>query len=158
MRQPPLPSATARPARGGVSWVTLALLAVVVGGGYAAWMWLPVFLVHVEVKTVVRDYMNQAVREPSDAKLVGNLVQKLRSLDALELPGEDGSPVAVPTVQVAAEDVTWERDTGATPPTLHAAFVYTRYVAYPLLGRWATTTLAVDLTNDLAHPDWGPAR
>ncbi|HVO18530.1 MAG TPA: hypothetical protein VMU15_04695 [Anaeromyxobacter sp.] len=138
--------------------MTLALLAILAGGGYAAWMWLPVYLVHIEVKTVVRDYMNRAVHELDDAKLVEDMLHKLRTLDEQEAPGEDGAPARFPTVQVAREDVTWERDLSATPPSLHVAFGYTRPVAYPLVGRWTAATLWVDLTSDLSRPDWGPAR
>ena len=138
--------------------MTLALLAILIGGGYASWMWVPVFLVHVEVKTVVRDYMNRAVRELDDAKLVEDMLHKLRTLDELEAPAEDGSPVRFPTVQVDRREVSWQRDASATPPTLHVAFSYTRPVAYPLIGRWTSVTLSVDLTNDLSRPDWGPAR
>ena len=138
--------------------MTLALLAILIGGGYAAWMWLPVFLVHVEVKTVVRDYMNRAVHEPDDAKLLEDMLHKLRTLDEMEAPGEDGRPTRFPTVQVDRRDVTWQRDASGVTPSLHVAFLYTRPVAYPLISRWTSLTLSVDLTNDLTRPDWGPAR
>jgi hypothetical protein len=152
------PPTFARPARGGVSWVTLALLAALVGGGYAVWMWGPVYLVHVEVKSVVHDYMNRAVRNHDDAKLVEDMIHKLNTLEELEVTGNDGKPARIPTVQLAAQDVTWERDARATPPVLHVAFDYTRPVAYPLLARWTSATFSVDLENDLTVPDWGPTR
>ncbi len=147
----------ARSARGGISWVTALLLALIVGGGYLAWTWLPVYIVHDEVKQVVRDYINQAVRNPDDAQLVEGMVHKLRTLDEQDVVDESGNPDKVPTVQVAATEVVWERDTGA-PPTLHVAVEYTRPVAYPLLNRWTQKTLSIDITGDLSRPDWGPAR
>lgn len=157
MRRPPHPFA-ARSARGGITWVTALLLVALAGGAYLGWTWLPVYIVHYEVKQVVRDYMNQAVKEPNDQRLVEDMLHKLRVLDQLDVRDENGQPASIATVQVATEDITWERDTSRTPPTLHVAFAYTRPVLYPLLERWTRTTLAVDLTQDLARPDWGPLR
>lgn len=157
MRQPPRTRST-RLARGGISWVTLLLLLLVAGAAYLTWTWGPVYLVHYEVKQVVRDYMNQAVKEPNDQQLLQDMIHKLRVLDQLKVPDETGKLVAVPTVQLAPEDVTWQRDTRVDPPSLHVAFAYTRPVLYPLLHRWTQSTLSVDLTQDLARPDWGPMR
>jgi hypothetical protein len=138
--------------------VTLLLLLLVAGAAYLAWMWGPVFLVNYEVKQVVRDYMHQAVKEPNDAQLVQAMIHKLRVLDDIEVPDDDGKLTSVPTVQVAPEKVTWERDTSAAPPTIHVAFDYTRWVRFPGLTRWTPTTLSIDLREDLARPDWGPLR
>ena len=110
------------------------------------------------MKQVVRDYMNQAVKEPNDAVLVEEMVNRMRVLDTAVAPDESGALADIPTVRVDPRKVTWERDAGATPPLLHVAFQYTRPVRYPLVARWTQTTLAVDLTGDLARPDWGPLR
>jgi len=158
MRQAPPQSPAARPARGAVSWVSLLLLVLVVGGGYLAWTWGPVYLLQIEVRQVVRDYMNQAIKNPNDAVLVEKMLHKLRTLDEQEVPDESGELVTVATVQVEAADVTWERDMDSEPPMLHVAFTYTRAVPYPLLARWTEKTLSVDVTQDLAKADWGPTR
>lgn len=150
--------AFSRPARGGISWVTALLLALLLGGGYLAWTWGPVWLLHYMVKQVVHDYMNQAVKNRNDQTLLENMIHKLRTLDTMEVPGDQGELVEVPTVQIEAGDVTWERDLSADPPVIHVAFAYTRPVKYPLLERWTDTTLSLDLTGDLTVPDWGPSR
>ena len=106
---------TARLARGGISWVTAFFLALLVGAAYLAWTWGPVYVVHYEVKQVVRDYMNQAVKEPNDDQLVQDMLHKLRVLDQIEMPDENGRLVAVPTVRVSPDAVTWERDTHRDP-------------------------------------------
>jgi hypothetical protein len=144
--------------RGGISWVTALLVALLVGGGYLAWTYVPVYLLHYEAKQVVRDYANQAVRNPNDEQLVAKMVQKLASLDTQAQLDDQGQTVQAPTIQVEAKDVTWERDASAEPPTLHVQFEYTRTIEYPLLHRWTEKTLQVDITNDLTKPDWGPAR
>jgi len=149
---------TARLARGGISWVTALLLVLLVGAAYLTWTWGPVYVVHYEVKQVVRDYMNQAVKEPNDDQLVQDMLHKLRVLDQIEMPDENGRLVAVPTVQVSPDAVTWQRDTVRDPNTLHVAFIYTRPVQYPLLKRWTQTTQSIDFTEDLTRPDWGPLR
>ncbi len=156
--RPPSPTRTARLARGRISWVSAFLLAALAGGVYLAWSWGPVYVLHYEVKQVVRDFMNQAVKEPNDQQLVQDMLHKLRVLDQLQIPDENGQLVAVPTVQVDADDVTWQRDTLRQPATLHVAFAYTRPVRYPLLNRWTRTTLSVDFTGELTRPDWGPMR
>jgi hypothetical protein len=138
--------------------MTAFLLALLAGGAYLAWSWGPVYVVHYEVKQVVRDYMNQAINEPNDDQLMRDMLHKLRVLDQLDMPDENGRVVAVPTVQLAPDDVTWQRDTARDPPTLRIAFEYTRPVRYPLLDRWTETTLSIDFTEDLRRPDWGPAR
>lgn len=158
MLRPTSWTAAVRPARGAITWVTALMLVALIGGGYLAWTWVPVYFVNYEVKQVVRDYMHQAIKDPNDAALVEKMVSKLATLDKLHVVNEDGSPGRIPAVQVAAVDVTWERDADATPPTIHVAFQYSRPVPYPLLDRWTETTLVIDLTEDLERPDWGPAR
>lgn len=156
MSSPPVDLARAQ--RGAISWVTLLLLVIVVVGGYLAWVWLPIYYENYAVKQVVRDYMNQAIKNPNDAVLVGNMVHKIRSLGQVEGVDQFGQPLAVPAVALEERDVTWERDPAARPPTLRVAFEYVREVELPLLDRTASKVFAVDLTNELTIPDWGPAR
>ncbi len=153
----PTSSPSARLARGGINWVTAFLLLLVVGGGYLAWTWVPVYVIHFEVTQVVRDYMNRAVKDPDDAALVQSMVRRLQLLDKQTVPDESGKLVSVATVQVDPRDVTWVRS-NTTPPTLHVEFQYTRTVEFPLLQRWTARTLSIDLDNDLTRPDWGPSR
>jgi len=145
--------------RGGVSWVTALLLAIVASAIYLSIVWVPIYLVHYEVRQVVRDYMNQAIKNRDDAQLVENMCRKLRALDSVSVAREDGTVVREPSVQVDPQDVTWERDTSATPPMLHVAFEYTREVRYPYVSEvpreWVGT---VDMENDISVVDWGPSR
>jgi hypothetical protein len=158
MPRPPPSSPPARLARGGVTWVTVLLVALVAGGGYLGLIYLPVYWLHAEVKQTVRRFMNEAVKNPNDAELVEKMVHKLRTLDSQEVMGDDGNPTTAPTVDVDPKDVTWERDTSRKPPTLHVAFEYTRIVPYPFLHRSTERTLSVDLTQDIGIPDWGPSQ
>jgi hypothetical protein len=144
--------------RGAITWVTALMLAGLAGGGYLAVVWVPVWVVHYEVKQVVRDYGNQAVKNVDDAALVDAMCRKLASLDTTRSPGPDGQLQAHPTVEVQPQEVTWDRDTAAQPPTLHVAFDYHRDVFYPLLDRWAGREMRVDLTMDISRAEWGPAR
>jgi hypothetical protein len=152
-RRPPLLAA-----RGGVSWVTLLLVASVVLGVYLAWVWGPVYVVHYEVQQVVRDYMNQAVKNQNDAELVEKMCQKIRSLAKVEQVSDEGRVERVPAVPLYPQDVTWERDVTPSQRNLHVSFEYVRLVEYPYLGRVAEKTFAVELDNDLDIPDWGPQR
>ena len=142
--------------RGGVSWVTLLLVGVLAVGGYLLWVWGPVWVVHYEVKQVVRDYANQAVKNRDDAQLVDLMCKKFGALDSYETVDQYGRPARLPVVDVRPQDVIWERRTD--PPALHVAFAYTRPVFYPILDRREPTTFELDQTFDLARPDWGPAR
>ncbi len=148
----------ARAHRGAISWVTLLLIAIVVAGGYLAWVWLPVYYENYAVKQVVRDYMNQAIKNPDDAGLLRNMVHKIRSLSQVDGVDQFGHPLAVPAIALEERDVTWERDTRTRPPTLRVSFEYVREVDLPILDRTASKVFAIDLTNELAIPDWGPAR
>lgn len=145
-------------ARGGVSWVSLLLLVAVVGGGYLAWVWVPVFVLDYEVKQVVHDYMNQAVRNDADRFLVDAMLHKLRVVYEVEAPDEDGKLHKVPGITVDEDGLVWERDKTVQPPMLHVAFDYTIDVTYPFLDRVVPRTASIDLTQDLSIPDWGPAR
>ncbi len=147
-----------RGARGAVSWVTLVLLAALAGSGYAAWVWTPVYFENYAVKQVVRDYMNQAIKDPDDAALRRNMVLKIRALGDREALDTYGRPVRVPWVPLEEQDVTGERATRSQPPMLRVAFEYTREVEYPWLNRSTTKVFAVDLSNDLTAPNWGPPR
>lgn len=144
--------------RGAVTWVTLLILGGLVAGGYLASVWVPVWYVHYAATQVVRDYGNQAIKNPDDASLVRAMCQKLKVIDTIQVPGADGRLENRPTVEVAPPEVTWERDPAAVPPTLHVAFEYVRDIHYPVLDTWAQRVMRVDLTMDLARADWGPAR
>jgi hypothetical protein len=145
--------------RGGVSWVTLLILVVLIGGVYLAVVWAPIFVMHYEVKQTVRIYMNQAIKDPDDERLVQNLCLKLKALDSTTVVGESGKPEQVPSVVVAPEDVTWERDRQSTPPMLRVSFEYKRQVRYPFLSDEPREWIGrIDFTNDLTMPDWGPSR
>ncbi len=155
---PGSPGSGRRSERGGVSWVTLLLLAAVAGGGYWLWVWGPVYFENYAVKQVVRDYMNQAIKDSDDGRLVHNMVLKIRSLGERDALDGYGRPVRVPWVPLEERDVTWERDTRSQPPMLRVAFEYTREVEYPWLNRSTAKVFAVDLSNDLTVPNWGPPR
>ena len=152
------PGKPRRAERGGVSWVTLLLLAFVVGGGYLGWVWMPLYFEHYTVKQVVRDYMNQAIKDPDDEALRRNMVLKIRSLEKLAPTDAPGRAESVPAVSLEERQVTWERNASAQPPTLHVAFQYDRQVVYPILHRTEVKAFEVDLTGELTRADWGPAR
>ncbi|WP_242395966.1 hypothetical protein [Anaeromyxobacter oryzisoli] len=156
MQRPP--SSRFRAARGQFSWVTAALLLTLGGGGYLGYVWVPVYIYQYEAKQVVRDYMNQAVKNRDDRLLAEKMVQRLRALGTVELPDETGTRQKTPAVDVSLEDVTWERDAQAPPPMLHVAFEYTARVEYPWLERQDEKVMAIDLTEDISVPDWGPSR
>ena len=61
--------------RGGVSWVSALLLLGLVTAGYLLSVWGPVYVVHYEVKQVVRDYANQAVKNTNDTRQRALVVQ-----------------------------------------------------------------------------------
>src|SRR6266496_1580189 len=95
----------ARGARGEVTWVGLLLLGALVSGVYLAWVWGPIYILHLEVKQTVRQYMNQAVRDPNDEGLVARLASKLRSLDKTRVTNEAGEVVEIPTIVVEPRDI-----------------------------------------------------
>jgi hypothetical protein len=142
--------------RGAITWVTLLLVTGLLAGAYLLWMWVPAYVVDYEVKQVVRDYGNRAVKEPDDARLVQDMAHKIRTLAETTLVGDDGRPVRVPAVDLRPEQVTWERS--SSPPTLHVAFEYPRQIAYPLLDRVAEKVFRIDMTIDISRADWGPSR
>jgi hypothetical protein len=144
--------------RGQISWVTLLLLGALGTGGYLAWVWVPIYAEAYAVRQVVRDHMNQAVKNQDDELLRRNMVAKIRSLAQVDGVDAHGRPARVPAVGLDARDVAWERDRGAQPPVLRVSFEYTREVALPLLDRVATKAFVVEESNDLTVPDWGPSR
>jgi hypothetical protein len=138
--------------------VTALLLAAVATGIYLLVVWVPVWVIHYEVRQVVRDHANQAVKNADDADLKERMLAKLRSLDAVTVVGPDGRDRSVPTVDPRPQEVVWERDDRGASRTLHVAFEYPRDVHYPIVDRWQDVTMRVDLTMDISRPDWGPAR
>ncbi len=144
--------------RGQITWVTLLLVAALAGAGVLAWTWLPVYFEHYTVKQVVRDYMNQAVKNRDDEGLRRNMIAKILTLAEEDAVDVSGRRVRIPAVRLEERDVTWERDQDSQPPTLRVAFSYAREVTYPVARVKATKVFTVDLTSDLALPDWGPAR
>jgi hypothetical protein len=119
---------------------------------------VPLYFELYAVRQVVRDYMNQAIKNPDDAGLRRNMVRKLRSLELIEAVDDRGQAARVPAVGLDEREITWERDTAARPPTLRVAFRYERQVLYPILDRADVRVFEIDLTGDLTQADWGPAR
>ncbi len=147
---------TARLQRGFASWVTVLLLLIVAGAAYAAVGFGPPAVLHYEVKQVVRDYANRAVKDKDDVKLVADMVAKIRILEEEDGVDATGRPAKFPVVDVRAEDVTWERT--EDPPSLHVVFEYPRTLKLPFTERTIERVYRVDITNDLTRPNWGPAR
>jgi hypothetical protein len=140
-----------------VSWVTLLLIVLVGGAAYLGWIWVPLYFDHYTVKQVVRDYMNQAVKNPNDAALRAGMVRKIAALVEVSTVDENGRSVRVPAISIDEQNVSWERTEGP-PRMLHVSFEYEREAVYPFLERTETKVFSVDLSNDLTPPDWGPAR
>jgi hypothetical protein len=136
--------------------VTVLLVLGLAAAGYAAVVFVPPAVLHYEVKQVVRDYGNQAVKNKNDAQLLRDMVQKIRSLADEQLVDEAGRTVRVPIVDLRVDEVAWERT--ADPPSLHVAFEYPRTLDLPWLDRSVDRVYRVDLTMDLTRPDWGPSR
>lgn len=154
----PKPKSLLCSARGLVNWVSLLLVVLLVGGGYLAWTWAPVYITHFQAKQIVRDYMNQAVKEPNDEMLKERMVENLRRLARKDGVDRFGRPAHVAVVNLRSQDVTWERDLRSTPRVLHVAFDYEHEVTYPFLERKASKVMSIDLTNELTVPDWGITR
>jgi hypothetical protein len=144
---------------GAITWVTAVILVAIAVSAYLAWVWVPIYFVNYEVKQVVRDYSNQAVKNPADAHMVEGMVHKFRTLDSEPVLGEDGRVHQVPVIDLRPSDVVWERTLSTVdPPTLRVAFEYTRRVVYPWIERVDEKTFQIDMTFDISRPDWGPAR
>jgi hypothetical protein len=152
MRRTPF-SGSAGP-RGEVSWVTLLLLTIVVGGAYLGWAWAPAYVRNFQAKQIVHDFMNRAVKDRADDRLVSELCDKLQSVDTVLRRGEGGELSEEPAIDVSVGDVTWEADRAGDPPTLHVAFTYDAVVDYPFLDRQQLTTFEIDLNQDITVPVW----
>jgi hypothetical protein len=150
----PTSSPRRRRERGEITWVGALLLLLVLGGAYLAYMWGPVYYLHFEVKQATRATINDGVRERDDRVLAATLCSRLAALAHGEELDAQGRVSRVPLVDVRPEDVTWERDTRASPPRLRAAFAYVRAVRYPWTARFAEKTFAVDITQDIDVPRW----
>jgi hypothetical protein len=116
---------------------------------------VPVYVTHYEVKQVVRQFGNQAVKNHDDALLVQAMVEKIRSLEQVALTGSEGRHELRPAVDLRPQDVTWER---VEPVSLHVAFDYERRVVFPFLDRDVERVMTVDLTMDVSTPNWGTSR
>ena len=86
--------------RGTASWVTVLLVLGLAAAAYAAVIFVPPAVLHYEVKQVVRDYGNQAIKNPDDERQVEAMVQKIRSLDSVAGVDEAGRPVRIPVVDL----------------------------------------------------------
>lgn len=148
----------ARAQRGAITWVTLLFVTVLVISGYLAWVWVPIYYENYAVKQVVRDYMNQAIKNPHDDNLRQMMVAKIRSLSQVDGVDQYGRPARVPAIALEERDVTWQRDKSAQPPMLRVSFAYLREVDLPIVERTTSKVFTIELENDLTVPDWGPAR
>ena len=139
--------------RGEVSWVGLLFLLAIAAAAYLAVAWVPVYIHKQQVEEIVRGQANSAVKNPDDAFLVADLARRIRALETVEVEDPAGKRVRVPLVDLAPQDITWERNTEAR--TLHVAFSYTLEAVYPWIGRTQPYAVDVDLTEDVTLPNWG---
>ena len=158
MSGPASPRKPRRIAHGGVTWVSLLLIVLVATGAYLSWVWLPLKFDHYAVRQVVRDYMNQAIKNPDDGTLIRQMCLKIQSLRTVDGVDPSGRSIRVPAVSVDERQVTWERNRSSTPPTLRVAFDYERQVVYPFIDRVDVKIFTVDETNDMTPANWGPQR
>jgi hypothetical protein len=142
--------------RGAASWVTILMILGIAAGAYAAVVFVPVWVLHYEVKQVVRDYGNQAIKNQDDAALIDAMVHKIRTLEQVDGVDDAGRKARVPVVDIHKQDVTWERSTD--PLVLHVEFEYPRVLELPWLDRRIERVYRINLTMDLKRADWGPAR
>ena len=142
--------------RGAASWVTVLLVLGLAAAAYAAVVFIPPAVLHYEVKQVVRDYGNQAIKNLDNEQLLRDMVQKIRSLDSVQGVDDAGRKVQIPVVDLQKEDVVWERT--KEPPNLHVAFEYSRTLELPWLNRSIDRVYRVDLNIDQVRADWGPQR
>jgi hypothetical protein len=143
-----------RSERGGINWVTFLLLLSTVTGAYLAVVWAPVYIVRYEVGMLTTEYANKAVRNDEDAALVKEFCERLGRLDQVKTQGPDGAVVEAPAVDLRPADITWERDTASSPPTLHIAFEYTTSVHYRWLDRFAEKTFTIEKLQDIKPVKW----
>ena len=140
--------------RGEFSWVSMLLLTSLLVGGYLAVVWVPVYLVRYEAGLLASEFANKAVRNKDDATLVRDLCTRLAGLDQVKTLEPDGTVSLGPAIDVSPDDVTWERDPAATPPTIHVAFTYTTSVYYPGLQKFSEKTFTVDRAQDITPVKW----
>ena len=133
----------------------MLLVLVVAGSGWVAWAAVPAYMLHLEVKQVVRDFANQAVKSTGDEALVERMAERIRGLAQVEEAGRDGRPERRPAVDLQARDVSWERLPG---DQLHVAFDYEREIQLPLVERRLPRRFSVDLTLDVARAEWEKPR
>jgi hypothetical protein len=139
--------------RGEVSWVGLLFLLSIAAAAYLAVAWVPVYVRKQQVEEIVRSQANSAVKNLDEAYLVADLARRVRALETVEVEDPDGRRVRVPLIDLNPQDITWERNTETR--TLHVAFTYTLEAVYPWIGRTQPYAVDVDITADVALPDWG---
>jgi hypothetical protein len=139
--------------QGEVSWVGLLFLLAIAAAVYLAFAWVPVFVRKQQVEEIVRGQANSAVKNPDDAFLASDLARRVRALETVEVEDPAGQRVRVPAVDLATQDITWERNRETR--TLHVAFTYTLEARYPWIERVQPYAVDVDITADVALPDWG---
>ena len=149
----PCASRARRLERGEVSWVGLAMLLGFAAAAYLAWVWVPVYVRHQQVEEIVRGSANSAVKNPNDAALLQDMTRRIRALESVEVEGPSGELVRAPLIDVAPQDVTWERNRETR--TLHIAFSYAVPVVYPWIERVDEHVKDVDIVADVTIPDWG---
>ncbi len=152
-----IPSASPRQRsteRGEITWVTLVLLASLLGGGYLAVVWVPIYLIRYQAGLVATEFANKAIHNPDDDALVKEMCRKLAGLAEVRSPEPDGSISLQPAVNLRLEDVKWERDATSVPRMLHLAFAYTTSVHYPLIDRFSEKTFTIERTQDIQPVKW----
>ncbi len=141
---------------GKITWVTVVMVAMLLGGGYVLYVWGPIYMDHYDVRQTVRGVANSAVMNPDDEHLKADLLAKLRSVRLEEfIDSESGQKTRRPVVNLQPQDLIWERDTRATPPTVHIAFDYVRQIHLPIFNKTQEKPFHIDMTIEISRAEWG---
>lgn len=119
--------------RGAVNLVNLTLLLLVVGGSYAGWLFVPLWLDDLDVREAVAVGFGQLPVEPTDVRIRQLVMAKLNNVGT-HWEEKDGKQVEVPGLGIALEDIQVERNPQAN--TGRIAIDYTRMAKLKPLDRF----------------------
>lgn len=119
--------------RGAVNLVNLTLLLLVVGGSYAGWLFVPLWLDDLDVREAVAVGFGQLPVEPTDVRIRQLVMAKLNNVGT-HWEEKDGKQVEVPGLGIALEDIQVERNSQAN--TGRIAIDYTRMAKLKPLDRF----------------------
>jgi hypothetical protein len=134
--------------RGAINFVQVFLVLLLIGGGYLAWVYGPLWIQYFGMRKAVRVACNAAYRDRSEDGVRDVIMREWKELNVQDGSLEDGTikMVATPFDRTQNIDITFAKDPASVTVGIH----YTQHIVFPFVNKERDIDFEYTHNEDLA--------